>query len=253
MAEPKNRVQSVDIACQLLRELQTRETAGITELADELDYAKSAVHTQLATLEANELVVKDGTSYRLSLRFLDMAESVKSQISKYDVIVSEVKSLAAETDEVVHFGTEEHDWLVYLCKEKGDKGVETSSSIGRREYLHLTGMGKAILSTYPRERVEEIVDRRGLPANTENTITSRSELFDELETIRERGYAVDNQENITGVRCIAVPIENEDGETLGALSVTGPSRRLTDDRLETELEEAVSKAANVIQVNYKFS
>lgn len=253
MAEPKRRVQAVDIACDILTVLQERERAGITEIADELGYAKSAVHTQLATLEENEFVVKDGTSYRLSLRFLDLAEAVKNQIEKYDVIVDEIESLAAETGEVAQFATEEHGRLVYLYKAKGETGVETASSVGRREYLHSTSLGKSILSQYSEQRVRSIVEQRGMPKKTEKTIQDVDELLEDLERIRERGYAIDDEENIAGLRCISAPVMKDDGSVLGALSVSGPSSRMTDERLEDELSEAISKAANVIQINYKFS
>jgi len=253
MSEPKNRVQSVDLACSLLRELQERESAGITDLAESLGYAKSAIHTQLATLEANELIVKDGTSYRLSLRFLDMAESVKEQISKYDVITSEVDSLANKTDEVVQFGTEEHGWLVYLYKARGEMAVETASSIGKREYLHSTSLGKSILSTYPKHRIEKIIQMRGLPSKTQQTITNKEELYDELEQVREKGYAFDDEENIQGLRCVSVPVYSDSDDVLGAISISGPSQRMTLDRIEDELVTDASKSANVIQINYRFS
>lgn len=253
MGKAKQRVQAVDIACEILEELQERERAGITELSDSLGYAKSAIHTQLATLKANELVVQDGTEYRLGLRFLDMSSSVRSQIEKYDVIVSEVESLARETDEVVQFATEEHDWLVYLYKAKGETGVETASTIGKREYLHTKSLGKAILAHYPEERIDEIIRNRGLPKMTENTTSTKAELLEELEKTRERGISVDDEESITGLRCVGAPVVTDDGDVLGALSVSGPSRRMTDERIENELKDTISKSANVIQLNYKFS
>lgn len=253
MDEPKNRVQSVGLACSILKELQERERAGVTELAEAVDKAKSGVHAQLKTLEANELVVNEDATYRLSLRFLDMAESVKAQFGNYDVITSEIDALAAETGEVVQFGAEEHGWLVYLYKSKGDAGVETASSIGKREHLHSTSLGKAILSTYSEEETAQIVARRDLPRKTPNTITTKAELFEELDQIRDRGYAFDDEENISGLRCVSVPVFRDDENVLGAVSVSGPSRRMTQDRVDEELVDAVSKSANVIEINSRFS
>lgn len=243
----------MDIACEILEELDRRDEAGITELSDSLGYAKSAIHTQLATLKSNELVVQEGDKYQLGLRFLDLSTSVKSRVDKYDVIVSEVESLAEETDEVVQFAVEEHDWLVYLYKAKGETGVETDSTVGKREYLHTKSLGKAILAHYPDERVDEIIDRRGLPAMTDNTASTREELHRELERTRERGISVDDEESVTGLRCVGAPVMTDDGEVLGALSISGPSRRMTDERIETELRDAITKSANVIQLNYRFS
>jgi DNA-binding IclR family transcriptional regulator len=253
MAKSKRKVQAVDIACDILSVLQDHDRSGITEIAEELGYAKSAIHTQLATLEDNELVVKDGTDYRLSLRFLDFAEGVKSRIDKYDVIVDEIDSLAEETGEIAQFATEEHGRLVYLHKSKGENGVETASSVGRREYLHSTSLGKSILSQFSDERVREIMDRRGMPQKTDNTVQDVEELLSELAEVRERGYALDDEENIEGLRCISAPILKDDGTVLGALSVSGPASRITDERIDAELSESISRAANVIQINYKFS
>jgi DNA-binding IclR family transcriptional regulator len=249
--EPKT-VQAVENACAVLAALQKLGGAGVTELADELSLAKGAVHAQLATLVQQGFVAKDGTTYRLSLRYLDMAEHVKNQFEKFDVVCSEVDSLASETGEVAQFATEEHGRLVYLHKTKGDDAVETASTIGCREYLHCTALGKAILSELPRERVDEIVDCHGLPAKTERTLTTRAELHETLDETRERGYAIDDEENIEGLRCIAAPVVADD-EVLGAFSVSGPSSRMTDDRLQSELVETISRSANVIHINYKFS
>ena len=246
-------IKSVDCACQILMLLQERDGAGVTELAKELGYAKSAIHSQLSTLLENELVVKDDNTYRLSLRYLDMAEHVKGQVGNYDVIKNEIDSLAAETGEVAQFATEEHGRLVYVYKAKGQTAVETASSVGRREYLHSTALGKAILSQLPRERVDEIIDERGLPEKTEETVTTPEALYERLATARERGYAIDDEENIRGLRCIAAPVLDSNESVFGALSISGPYSRMTDERIEEELNGTISRSANVIEINSKFS
>ena len=246
-------IQSVDCACRILSLLQEWDEAGVTELATELGYAKSAIHKQLATLMDHELVVKDDGRYRLSLRYLDMAEHAKQQVGNFDIIKAEIDSLAEETGEVAQFATEEHGRLVYLYKAKGESAVETASTVGRREYLHSTALGQTILSQFPRERVEEILDQWGLPKKTEKTVTSRDALFETLETTRQRGYAIDDEENIQGLRCIAAPVLGADQTVHGALSVSGPYSRMTMERLESELDELISRSANVIEINSKFS
>lgn len=248
----KNTLRSVRIACELLETLQQVGGAGITELANETNYSKSTIHRQMSTLLEQEYVIKKGTSYQLSLRYLDISHHVSSQIENYDVIKKEVKTLAKETGEVAQFATEEHGRIVYLYKSKGERGVETSSHIGTREYLHSTSLGKSILSQMSQDRVNEILARRGLPKKTKNTITTREALFDELEEIRERGFAFDREENVMGLHCVAAPVI-EDGIILGAVSLSGPSSRIKGDRYETELPEIVTRTANIIQLNSKFS
>jgi DNA-binding IclR family transcriptional regulator len=227
--------------------------AGVTDLADELNYAQSAVHAQLNTLRQNGLVIKDGDTYRLSLQFLELAQHVVSRFGNFDIIRSEVDSLAEETGEVAQFAAREGGEIVYLYQSKGENAVKTGSFMGKREALHSTGMGKAILSATPTEKLEEIVSDSSLPRMTENTATTREELFERLNRARERGYAIDNEEHVLGLRCVAVPVMATEEEPLGAVNVTGPASRMTDERFESEIVDIIERSVNIIELNYKFS
>jgi DNA-binding IclR family transcriptional regulator len=246
-------VRSTENACQILDELRTRSTAGVTELADALDYAPSAVHAQLNTLQDCGFVRKDGTEYRLSFTMLEFTQSILDQFGDFDAIRSEIDTLARNCDEVAQFGTNEGGRIVHLHKSKGDSAVETGSFLGKRERLHCTGLGKAILSTMDEAEIDELLHASDLPRKTGNTITTREELLDELEAIRSRGYAIDDEENVRGLRCVAMPIMASPDENLGAISITGPISRMTDDRIESELVDLLSKSANIIELNYKFA
>lgn len=247
------KVQAVQTTCDIINELRETGGAGVTELADKLGISKGAVHSHLATLMDNEYVVKDGDTYMLSLRYLDLAETVKDRLGMYDVVVEELEELAVASDELAQFATEEHGRAVYLYKAEGKKAVQTASSVGKREYLHCLALGKAILAHLPRERVEQIVDEHGLPRQTANTITDRDELFEELATIRERGYAIDDEEKIKGLRCVAAPVKDIDEEVLGAVSISGPASRMQGEQFDTEIPEMVNRSTNVIEINAKFS
>jgi len=151
--------------------------------------------------------------------------------------------------ELALFSLQEHGQNVLMYKSNGEDAIQTSHEIGLREPLHCSGLGKAILSELPRERVEAIVDERGLPQFTENTITSRDRLFDELERTRERGYAIDDEEAKPGIRCVAAPVVFGEGNLYGAVSVTAPRSRMKGERLDEALPELVTGVANVIEVN----
>lgn len=245
-------VQAVEIALEVIDILHDHNGARITEIADELGRSKGTVHSHLRTLLDNDAVVKDGELYRLSLRHLEFGETVKNRLGFYDVVKDELDDLADDCGELAQFATEEHGHAVYLYKSSSENAVQTASSIGKREYLHCISLGKAILAHQPRKRVGEIVDHHGLPKFTDQTIASREQLFTELEEIRERGYAFDNEEKIEGLRCVAAPVESSD-EVLGAVSVSGPSSRMTGDRFREELPNKVLRSANVIEINAKFS
>lgn len=249
METPWRIVDSVETSCRILEALRQMNGAGVTELANHLDISKAGIHSHLATLEKNELVTRNDDTYRISLRFLDFGEFAKQNIDFYDVVNKEAQALAERTGEVAHFMVEEHGWGVYICKERGSSGVQTASYIGDRKHLHCIGIGKAILASLPDERVDEIIDQRGLPKKTENTITTRDELFTELEEIRERSVAFDNEEILEGLRCVAVPVSSQDQGLLGAISVAGPTSRMKGDRFREELPEIVTNTANVIQIN----
>lgn len=222
-------------------------------MATELDRSKGTIHSHLVTLVENDYLTKKGTDYRLSLRHIELGESVKDRLGVHSVVKNELDDLAAECGELAQFATEEHGMIVYLYKARGKKAVESASSIGKREYPHCIALGKAIMSEFSRERVDEIIEQNGFPASTQQTITNRADLLDELESIRERGYAIDNEEKIEGLKCIAAPVTSSDGEVLGAVSVSGPSGRMMGERFTETIPQKVTRSANIIKINLQFS
>jgi len=246
---PWRSVDAVKTSCTILEELYQLNEAGVTELAERLDISKAGVHSHLATLQEEEFVVKNGDKYQLSLRFLDFGEVAKRNIDVYDVVETEVSKLSERTGEVAQFMVEEHGWGIYIAKERGESGVRTAAYVGARKHLHCTGVGKAILANLPRERVDDIIDKRGLPPKTENTITDREELYEELESIRSAGVSVDDEEILHGVRCVAVPVVSQRKGLLGAISISGPTSRLKGEYFDEELPDIVSDSSNVIQIN----
>ena len=245
-------LRTVSRAFGVIRALEELDGAGVTELADHLGVSKSVVYNYLATLRENKFVVKEGDTYSLSLQFLLVGEYVRNQNMLYRVAKPEIETLAEETGEYAHLSTEQHGLSVNLYKVKGEKAVGSdyqTSKLQRPDYLHFSATGKSILAHLSRERVEEIVDRYGLKRKTENTITDRDALFAELEEIRERGYAYNDEEEIEGLRAIGAPIRNRHGRVLGSLSVSGPINRMNEKQYHDTIVEKVTNAANVVEVN----
>lgn len=245
-------IRGVNISYDLMEAIQELDRPSFSEVASHVDYSKSTVHSHLATLEENEMIVNEEEGYRLGLRLLDFARQVRTQIGNYEIIKNELDSTAEKTGEVVQFGLEEHGKVKYLYKASGEHGVITASRPGRHSHMHSTSLGKAILAFLPADQVESILEDRGLPAQTANTITDREELRERLAEIRTRGYALDLEENLDGLRCVAAPVRGGDA-VLGAVSITGPTRRFTDERLNNELAETVQETADVIELNTKYS
>lgn len=245
-------VEAVQTSLDIIDLLREHEGAGVTEIANELGLSKGTVHGHIATLAENEYIVKDGNNYRLSLRHLELGQTVKDRLQIYDVISDELDDLAEECGELAQFAMEEHGKAVYIYKASGDNAVQTASSPGRREYMHCISLGKAMMAHMPKKRVESIVDHHGLPKFTQNTITSRDELFEQLNTIKERGYAFDRQEKIMGLRCVAAPVTTNN-EVVGAISISGPASRFEGEKYKEELPSMITRSANVIEINSQFS
>jgi DNA-binding IclR family transcriptional regulator len=243
-------IRSVDITCSVIEALND-EPAGVTTLSRRLEHSKSTIHEHLKTLNENHFVVRDGDQYRLSIRMLDIAESVRSQFENYDVIRDEVEKLAEEIRQNAQFAIEEHGRVRYLYKASGEQGVRTVSSVGTGQPMHSTALGKSILSHFPEDQVRRIIDNQGLDKITDHTITNQGKLMKELDTVRDRGHALDDEENLAGLRCVAAPVVDS-GTVVGSVSVSGPSSRIRGELFREELPEMVESASNVIELNSKY-
>lgn len=248
----KNPIQAAQTTVRLIEALRDLDGARVTELAAELDHPKSSIHNYLSTLREEGYVTQDGNEYHVTLRFLEVGSLARKRRQIYDIARPEVAGLARETGELANLLIEEQGEGVYLHRERGDKAVQVDSYTGQRVHLHNTGLGKAILAHLPRERVEEILDEFGLHQTTEHTITNRQKLYDELEQIRDRGVAFDDEERLPGLRCVAAPILDRNETVKGAISVAGPSRRFQRTRFREEIPELVLDATNIIELNITY-
>lgn len=249
----KNPVKAARKSLQIVQAVKRLNGAGVTELANELDINKSSIHNYLSTLEEDGYIRKEESKYYVGLRFFEIGAYTRHQRNIYRVGQPYVRDLAESTGERANLMVEEHGLGVYLCKETGSEAVSVDKHVGSRVYLHNTALGKAILAHLPRNRVETIIDRHGLPRSTPNTIVNRKELFEQFSEIRERGIAYDDEERLKGLRCIAVPISNDDDELCGAISISGPKSRLKGDRLQNELPEKLNSISNIIELNISHS
>jgi DNA-binding IclR family transcriptional regulator len=245
----KHPVRTTSRTIEIVEGLKRLGGAGVTELADELGTTKSTVHNHLSTLEEHEYVINDGGTYSLGLRFLELGGYTRNDMKLFEMGKPEVDALAEETGELVNLAVEEHGKCVYLYRAKGSRSVHLDIHVGERMALHTTALGKAMLAHVSDRRLEEFLETTTLEAATDHSITDPDALREELATVRERGYAVDDEERVTGLRCVAAPILHEETAVVGAISVSAPTSRLKGERLAEEIPEAVNSAANVIELN----
>lgn len=247
-------IEAVDRSMTVLETIKELEGVGVTELATELGWAKSTVHTHLKTLVENEFLIRDGDRYDLSHRFLDFGEYARHRHPVYSVVEPKLDDLANETEQRVQFLTEEHGYAVYVRIAEGKHSVSTGATLGRRrKMLHATAAGKAILAYLPREQVEAIFDKRGLHRYTEKTTTDRDKMFEQFETVRERGFAINREEHIKGLSAIAAPVRAPDGNVLGAISIADGAHRMQGRWLEGDLPELLLGVINEIELDIAYS
>jgi len=246
-------VGTVETTLRIIEELKRANMLGVSELAESLDVPKSTVHSHLTTLEQNEYLVKEEEKYRLGTRFLGLGEKVRNDLELYELARSELEKIAEDTGELAALLIEEHGKGVFLNRIEGDQAVKLDSYEGYRIYLHTTALGKCILAYMPDTRLDSILERHGLPSFTENTITNREDLEEELQEVKDQGIAYDNEERLRGLRAVAAPILTEDGTVVGSVSIAGPTNRLQGESFYEEYADLVQSAANVIELNITHS
>jgi DNA-binding IclR family transcriptional regulator len=242
-------VDSVEHSFRIVEQLREFDTATLSMLDDTLPLSKSTIHRHLTTLIRNEFVVKTGDEYRLGLRYLDIGGKLRNDIYGSREIKPKIRELAEETDELAQFHVHEHGYVVNIFREAGRRGVFTKVRIGKRQYMHQGAAGKAILAKLPAERVDEILDRHGLPQATPHTITDRETLYSELEEIRDRGVAFNTEETAKGVHTVGAPLMTPDGDVLGSCVVAGPSHRMQGPRFREDLPELIQSVVNELGLN----
>lgn len=252
MDRTSHEVKTTKKSLRVIEALQELGGGRVTEVADHVGMAKSTAHKHLTTLERSGYLEKEGDAYQIGLRFLNLGEYARSRWPAAELIKESISVLSRRTDEEIDFVAEDHGrvltvfesyhkWVKY---DSGDEreadGTRYRAQIGTYYYSHATASGKAILTEYPRDRVERILDQWGLPPKTENTITDRETLFAELERIDRQGYAVDDEEYTAGLRSVGKAVTDPAGDVLGALSVSGPTYRMNGSVLAEEIPRTLA-------------
>lgn len=252
--EPRSpTIKSVETSLEIVDELQAQDGAKVSELAKAIGKSKGTIHKHLITLLKHDYVIKSGDEYRIGLQFLNVGGYALHQVEGLQYIKPKIRELADLTGETVQFSVEQRGRCVILDRKAGQKGVFSRARIGKRFYMHQIAGGKVILANLPDERVRAIVARHGLPAATDETITTEAELFEELEMIRERGYAFNIDESTQGLHAVAVPLMGPDGNILGAFAVAGPSHRMCSERLKKEIPDTIRSVVNELELNLTHS
>lgn len=249
-----NFIQSVDRALQILETFskENREL-GVTEVSNILGLHKSTTFGILATLENKGFVEQNPNTgkYKLGLKLFELGNVVGDGMELRNIAYPFLKELVEKYQETVHLVVHDKGEVVYIDKIDSNSAININSHVGKRNPMYCTGVGKCLLSYLDEEYVEEILSNE-LKSYTPNTITDPERIKDELVKAKVNGYCFDDEEIEMGLRCIAAPIKDHLGQVIAAISVSGPSMRMTDEKLKL-LIEPVKKTTLIIsrQLGYK--
>ena len=227
------KVQALDRAFAVLDLLGESDTPlGLAQVASSLQLHKSTAHRFLMVLERHHMVERTGNGkFRLGLRLFDFDNRAIEQYDLRDRALPHLRRLVTETEETAHLCILEQAHVIYLDKIEPARSVRMITRIGASNPVHCTSVGKAILAFLPEERIAEVIRRTRFERFTHRTIATPEALRVEIDKTRRRGYAVDDEELEEGLRCIAVPVLDAQKQPVAAVSISGPSFRVTAQKL----------------------
>jgi DNA-binding IclR family transcriptional regulator len=227
------KLQALDRAFAVLDLLATSNTAlGLAEIAAALTLHKSTAHRFLMVLERHRMVERtQAGKFRLGLRLCDFGSRAIEQFDLRERAQLHLRTLVAEVEETAHLCILEQRRMVYIDKQEPERSIRMISRVGASSPIHCTAVGKAMLATMPRPRMEEMLTDLRMERFTHRTMTSRDALLKELDRTSRRGYAVDDEEREEGVRCAGVAILDGQGEPVAAVSISGPAFRVTMQKI----------------------
>ena len=238
-------VQSVDRALSILETLsEDDEGYRLSDLAVRTGLSASTVHRLLATLESRRFVQFDRaeSKWHVGVRSFTVGASFARRRNFFTQAIPYLRKLRDLTRETANLAVVDDEFIIVLTRMESREIMRSLTQVGGRVAMVTSGVGKAVLATYSDEDVGAVIRHHGMPRLTEKSIVRPGDLFKELEKIRKQGFALDDEEACMGLRCIAAVVYNDCAEPLAAISVSGMTSRLTDDRLP-EIGQIVREVA----------
>lgn len=202
---------------------QNPEGASLDELCERLELPKTSAYDIVTTLEALGMVHADWGQkkrYTIGLTAYRIGINYTNNLNIMNVLEPELKQFAHEIGKTVFFGVRSDCEVVYICKFEPENPIITTASVGSRIPMYCTSLGKAILAYSEPEIVQQLFKRMSFVKRTQRTITDPNQLMEELEQVREQGYALDAREMEEHAECVGAPVFGADGSLVGAISVS---------------------------------
>lgn len=224
-------VQTIVRANNLLESLsKAPKGLSLGELAEKVDLPKGTTHRLVSSLTYFNYVKQNPSSRRYSLGFklVSLRNKVLDQFDLRNESRPFLFELAQKAQETTHLAVLDNDKALYIDKiQFSSDGLHMASRIGLRAPLHCTAVGEILLAHMPQTLIERIIEQKDLPRRTIRTLTNAEQLKSHLQRIKRQGYAIDNEEDCEGVRCVAAPVHNMKGKVVAAISISAPAVRLT--------------------------
>lgn len=240
-------IHSLDRAMGILKVVAGGNGLSLTEIAEETAQSPATAYRALLTMQKHGVVEFDtgGQLWRIGVEAFRIGSAFLGRSSIVEQARPGMQEIMATTGETANLAIVDRGEVVFVSQVETHEPIRAFFRPGTRGPVHASGIGKALLAFFPDERVERLFGKREFEAYTEKTIVTRNALEEELARIRERGWAVDDEERTLGMRCIAAPIFNAHGEAVAGLSVSGPSVRVTPAR-DAEFGALVKKTADAV-------
>jgi DNA-binding IclR family transcriptional regulator len=221
----------------------THPEQSLTAISTRLGLAKGTAVRLLTVLEEHGFVERAASErYRLGVRLFELGSIYEQTFSIEQAARPALETLAKECQQTANLGILNEGQVVHIAVVPPQRPIHFAGQLGARELVHCTGLGKALIADLPPDEIAAIVAEHGLPSRTPKTITTIEALQDRLAVVRERGYATDEEESFLGLSCIAAPVRDATGATVGAVSVSGT----TTEFAETDYAPAVLAAASTV-------
>ncbi|MGI6285052.1 IclR family transcriptional regulator [Neomoorella humiferrea] len=248
-------VQSIERALDILEVFSySSPELGLVEISKKVGLSKGTTYRIVYTLMKRGYISQENQSgkYRLGPKTFEIGSVVMSQMEIRKVAHPYLEELRDITGETVHLVIQDKGEVLYLDKVDSTRAIRMNSFIGQRLPMHCTAVGKVLLAELPEIEVNYICNMKGMTRSTSKTITNLDMLKRHLKIVKEQGYALDDEENEEGLRCIAAPIRDCNGKVIAAISISAPVMRLNNDRIP-EMVKAVQTTAERIsyQMGYR--
>ncbi|MFB6184228.1 MAG: IclR family transcriptional regulator [Haloarculaceae archaeon] len=239
-------LKALETTIDVVEAVREFEGTTLADLADALPYPKSTIYYHVDTLRRHGYLVTQEGEYQIGLKFLYHGAYAKRRQSAYSIVDEKLQELSVDLSAATDFSVAENGRLIVLSQRIG--GADKHKFLeGSYLYLTASSAGKSILAEMSDAQVDAIVDRWGLPRETDDTITDRDELRADLERTRERGYAVSDEELLTGLRSVSATVHDPAGDVIGSVSVSGPSYRYTMDTIEGRFADRLLQAVSDLE------